>query len=50
LWLRADALGVDAFALLGAAAFAWMALRTARRVREGPADSVWAARASRPAG
>ncbi len=50
LWLRADALGVDAIALLGAGAFAWMALRTARRVREGPADSVWAAPAPRPAG
>lgn len=42
LWLRMDSLGVEAVALAGAVAFACMARRTARRVMQGPADSVWA--------
>lgn len=36
-------LGVDVTALFGAGCFAWMARATARRVRQGAADSVWAA-------
>jgi uncharacterized iron-regulated membrane protein len=40
-----DALGVDATALAMSLAFAWMARSAARRVYEGPADSVWSARA-----
>ncbi|MFT4241987.1 MAG: PepSY-associated TM helix domain-containing protein [Acidovorax sp.] len=47
LWAHtsAQALGVDATALIGALCFAWMARVTARRVRSGAADSVWSARA-----
>lgn len=43
LWGHASAvtLGVDATALAGALCFARMALTTARRVRNGSADSVW---------
>ena len=37
-------LGVDATALAGALGFAWMAHATARRVQNGPLDSVWSAR------
>lgn len=37
-------LGVDATALAGALGFAWMARATARRVQNGPVDSVWSAR------
>ena len=39
----AAALGVDATALVFAAAFAWAARLTARRAAHGPRDSVWAA-------
>lgn len=47
LWAytRPAALGVDATAAVGALCFAWMARATARRVRHGPADSVWSAAA-----
>ncbi|GAB5100527.1 PepSY-associated TM helix domain-containing protein [Caballeronia sp. HLA56] len=43
-WTSASfpAIGVDLVAMGGAIAFAWMALATARRVRRGAADSVWA--------
>lgn len=37
----AAALGVDAVALAGALGLAWMARVTARRVQNGPEDSVW---------
>lgn len=48
LWAHASAatLGVDATALVGALAFAWMARATARRVEHGVADSVWSANAA----
>ncbi|MFT3801142.1 MAG: PepSY-associated TM helix domain-containing protein [Burkholderiaceae bacterium] len=45
---EAAALGVDATAVIGALCFAWMARATARRVRQGPADSVWSARPAEP--
>lgn len=44
----AAALGVDATAFAGGLCFAWMARATARRVKHGPADSVWSARAPEP--
>lgn len=37
------ALGVDATALAGSLGLAWLARTTTRRVRHGPADSVWSA-------
>ncbi|MGD9544278.1 MAG: enterochelin esterase [Methylocystis sp.] len=37
------ALGVDLVALGAALSFVWMAIAAARRVKFGPADSVWAA-------
>jgi uncharacterized iron-regulated membrane protein len=45
MWVHASpaSLGVDATALVGALAFAWMARATSRRVRLGSADSVWSA-------
>lgn len=45
MWTHTSAasLGVDATALAGTAAFAWMARATARRVRSGAPDSVWSA-------
>ncbi|MGE0799689.1 MAG: PepSY-associated TM helix domain-containing protein [Lautropia sp.] len=42
-WLDGAMLGVDATALAGALALAWMARATAARVRNGPTDSVWSA-------
>lgn len=42
------ALGVDLTALAGALALAWMARSTARRVYNGPEDSVWTARRTAP--
>jgi uncharacterized iron-regulated membrane protein len=46
LWVHTSAatLGVDATALAGSLGFAWMARATARRVRQGPSDSVWSLR------
>jgi hypothetical protein len=44
-WADGALLGVDLTALAGALALAWMARATARRVRSGPQDSVWSARA-----
>lgn len=45
LWAHTSpaTLGVDATALAGALALAWMARASGRRRREGAADSVWAA-------
>ncbi|MFT3719672.1 PepSY-associated TM helix domain-containing protein [Pseudorhodoferax sp.] len=40
-WADGAPWGVDATALAGALALAWMARATARRVRCGPADSIW---------
>lgn len=48
LWAHGGpALGVDGVALVASLGFAWMARATARRVRHGPADSVWSAAATR---
>jgi len=41
-WADSATLGVDATALVGSLALAWMAKATARRTHHGPADSVWA--------
>ena len=43
-------LGVDATALAGVLALGWMARATARRVRHGPADSVWSVHQAPPFG
>ena len=40
----AAAIGVDVVAFIGALSFAWMAIATARRVKHGPADSIWSIR------
>ncbi|WP_284336113.1 PepSY-associated TM helix domain-containing protein [Comamonas sp. NoAH] len=45
-WMSASWLGVDATAITGTLALVWMARATARRVRSGPADSVWSAKTS----
>ncbi len=42
VWADSATLGVDATALAGSLALAWMARATARRTHHGPADSVWA--------
>jgi len=46
LWAHGSAgvVGVDVVAFIGALCFAGMARATARRVKNGPADSVWSAR------
>ncbi len=44
-WADGGTLAVDITAIAGALALAWMARATARRVRSGPQDSVWSARA-----
>ncbi|SMB28145.1 PepSY-associated TM helix family protein 10 [Sterolibacterium denitrificans] len=51
LWANTSAasLGVDLTALAGAAAFAWMARATTRRVRQGRTDSIWSAASDAPA-
>jgi uncharacterized iron-regulated membrane protein len=43
MWAHGSAatIGVDVVAFIGALCFAWMALATARRVKHGPADSIW---------
>ena len=48
-WLHTapDLLAVDVAALLGGVLLLAMARRTARRVRHGPRDSVWADGAGR---
>ncbi|MDO9413611.1 MAG: PepSY-associated TM helix domain-containing protein [Pseudolabrys sp.] len=47
MWAHGSAatIGVDVVAFIGALCFAWMAIVTARRVKHGPADSIWSARA-----
>jgi hypothetical protein len=49
-WADGALVGVDATALVGALGLVWMARATARRVREGARDSVWAAPGSRSGG
>jgi hypothetical protein len=34
-------IGVDVVAFIGALCFAWMAVATTRRIKTGPADSIW---------
>ncbi|MFT3802577.1 MAG: PepSY-associated TM helix domain-containing protein [Burkholderiaceae bacterium] len=43
MWAHGSAatIGVDVVAFAGALCFAWIARATARRMRHGPADSVW---------
>jgi hypothetical protein len=48
-WVDPSLLGLDLTAVAGVLALAWMARATARRVRSGPADSVWSARDLGPA-
>jgi hypothetical protein len=48
-WVDPSLLGLDLTAVAGVLARAWMARATARRVRSGPADSVWSARDLGPA-
>ncbi|MFG3591225.1 PepSY-associated TM helix domain-containing protein [Bradyrhizobium sp. RDI18] len=46
MWAHSSAatIGVDVVAFIGALCFAWMAIATARRVKHGPADSIWSIR------
>jgi hypothetical protein len=46
MWAHGSAatIGVDVVAFIGALCFAWMAIATARRIRNGPADSIWSIR------
>jgi hypothetical protein len=46
MWAHGSAatIGVDVVAFIGALCFVWMAIATARRVRHGPADSIWSIR------
>jgi uncharacterized oligopeptide transporter (OPT) family protein len=46
MWAHGSAatIGVDVVAFIGALCFAWMAVATARRVKHGPADSIWSIR------
>jgi hypothetical protein len=46
LWAHGSAatLGVDVVAFIGALGFAWMAVATMRRIRNGPTDSIWSIR------
>ena len=48
MWAHGSAatIGVDIAAFIGSLCFAWMAVVTARRVRTGPADSIWSIRKS----
>ncbi|MEW5688389.1 MAG: PepSY-associated TM helix domain-containing protein [Pseudomonadota bacterium] len=48
-WVHPESLIVDLTALAGVAAFALMARLTARRLAEGPTDSVWSAATPEPA-
>lgn len=43
MWAHGSAatIGVDVVAFIGALGFAWMAVATTRRIRTGPADSIW---------
>lgn len=46
MWAHSSAatLGVDVVALVGALCFVWMAIAVTRRIRNGPADSIWSIR------
>lgn len=46
MWAHGSAatIGVDVVAFIGAFCFAWMAIATTRRIRNGPADSIWSIR------
>jgi uncharacterized iron-regulated membrane protein len=46
MWAHDSAatIGVDVVAFIGAFGFAWMAVATTRRIRNGPADSIWSIR------
>jgi hypothetical protein len=46
MWAYGSAatIGVDVIAFIGALCFAWMAIATTRRIRNGPADSIWSIR------
>jgi hypothetical protein len=46
MWAHGSAatIGVDVVAFIGALCFAWMAVATMRRIRNGPADSIWSIR------
>lgn len=46
MWAHGSAatIGVDVVAFAGALSFAWMARATTRRIRTGPADSIWSVR------
>jgi len=43
MWAHGSAatIGVDVVAFIGALCFAWMAVATTRRIRNGPTDSIW---------
>ena len=51
MWAHGSAatLAVDGVAFIGALCFAWMAIATMRRIRTGPADSIWSIRKPDPA-
>ncbi|MBS0220407.1 MAG: PepSY domain-containing protein [Proteobacteria bacterium] len=51
MWAYGSAatIGVDVVAFIGALCFAWMAIATARRIKHGPADSIWSIRKAGPA-
>lgn len=46
MWAHGSAatIGVDVVAFIGSLCFGWMAVATARRVKYGPADSIWSIR------
>jgi hypothetical protein len=46
MWAHGSAatIGVDVVAFIGTLCFAWMAVATTRRIRNGPADSIWSVR------
>lgn len=46
MWAHGSAatIGVDVVAFIGALCFAWMAIATARRIRNGSSDSIWSVR------
>lgn len=46
MWAHGSAatIGIDVVAFIGALGFAWMAVATTRRIRTGPADSIWSIR------
>ncbi|VCU71102.1 hypothetical protein PIGHUM_03182 [Pigmentiphaga humi] len=46
MWAHGSAatIGVDVVAFIAALCFAWMAVATTRRIRNGPADSIWSIR------